>query len=244
MIKLYQFSRLWGLPNISPFCMKIETFLRMSNIEYKIRSINNPYKAPKGKLPFIKDGEKTVPDSELIINYLSEQYEIDLDSHLSDEQKIWSSLLTRLYSEHLYWIMLYFRWQYEPNWSKVKKDLFGHLPWYSNLVLPYMVQRKIKKTLYNQGIGRYSLDEVMVFAKEAIIDISYILKKHQYSVSDKPSAVDASSFAFLANLVYSPLDDPLTKCAIQNETLKIYCERMFTTYFKDYEIPAIKHTNQ
>ena len=244
MIKLYQFSRLWALPNISPFCMKIETYLRLANLEYKTRSINNPYKAPKGKLPFIKDGEKTIPDSELIINYLSKQYEIDLDSHLSEDQKILSSLLNKLYSEHLYWIMIYFRWQYEPNWPKIKKDLFGHLPWYSHFILPYVVRKKIKKALYNQGIGRYTLSEVMTFAKESIDDIVYILDKHHFSVADKPSTIDASSLAFLSNLVYSPLDDPLTRYATQNMSLKAYCKRMFNEYYKDFEMPSIIEPSQ
>ena len=35
MIKLYQFKRTFGLPNMSPFCMKVETWLRMAGLEYE-----------------------------------------------------------------------------------------------------------------------------------------------------------------------------------------------------------------
>ena len=36
MIKLYQFNPAWGLPNPSPFCMKVETYLRMVGLPYEV----------------------------------------------------------------------------------------------------------------------------------------------------------------------------------------------------------------
>lgn len=50
----------------------------LANIEYQsFPDVSNLRKAPKGKLPFITDGELTVPDSELIIAYLQEKYHVD-----------------------------------------------------------------------------------------------------------------------------------------------------------------------
>ena len=53
-VKLYQFPSAWGLPNPSPFCMKLEVFLRLAEIPYEIVTWPDPRKAPKGKLPFIE----------------------------------------------------------------------------------------------------------------------------------------------------------------------------------------------
>ena len=53
MIKLYQFKPAFGLPNASPFCMKLETYLRMAQLPFvapKI-SLGDIGRAPKGKLP-------------------------------------------------------------------------------------------------------------------------------------------------------------------------------------------------
>lgn len=36
MIELHQFRPFWGLPNASPFCMKVETYLRFRGIPYKV----------------------------------------------------------------------------------------------------------------------------------------------------------------------------------------------------------------
>ena len=41
MITLFQFQRYWGLPNISPFCLKLETYLRLAKIPYQVTSTRN-----------------------------------------------------------------------------------------------------------------------------------------------------------------------------------------------------------
>lgn len=65
MITLYQFKRTWGLPNLGHFNVKVETYLRMTDVPYKIVE-TMPLKAPKGKLPFIKEGDKKISDSNFI----------------------------------------------------------------------------------------------------------------------------------------------------------------------------------
>ncbi len=36
MIKLFQFAPAFGLPNASPFCMKLETYLRMAGLPFQL----------------------------------------------------------------------------------------------------------------------------------------------------------------------------------------------------------------
>ncbi len=55
MIILYQFPAVWGLPNASPFCMKVETYLRMTEIPYEPKLVMDPRKSPKGKIAFYKN---------------------------------------------------------------------------------------------------------------------------------------------------------------------------------------------
>ena len=60
-INLHQSPAAFGISNPSPFCMKVETYLRMIGEPFEIKSAD-PRKAPKGKLPFIKDGGIVVSD--------------------------------------------------------------------------------------------------------------------------------------------------------------------------------------
>jgi hypothetical protein len=61
MIRLYQFARVWGTPNLSPFCCKVETYLRIAGIPYEVVSAIPP-SAPKRKLPYIDDDGTAVSD--------------------------------------------------------------------------------------------------------------------------------------------------------------------------------------
>jgi glutathione S-transferase len=53
-VVLWQMQPLWGLPNPSPFCMKVETWLRMAGIPYEPRAIGGPPKSTTGKVPYIE----------------------------------------------------------------------------------------------------------------------------------------------------------------------------------------------
>jgi glutathione S-transferase len=83
MITLYQFPRFLGVPNMSPFCLKLEAWLRMAELKYDIREVTDPRKGPKGKLPYIRDNETKVADSAIIIDYLKKTYGVQLYIHLS-----------------------------------------------------------------------------------------------------------------------------------------------------------------
>ena len=57
-ITLYQYQPWMGLPNPSPFCMKLETYLRMAQLPFVAPqiSLRQMGRAPKGKLPYVRDG--------------------------------------------------------------------------------------------------------------------------------------------------------------------------------------------
>ena len=106
MIKLHQFARTWGIPNLSHFCCKLETYLRLADIPYQmVKSI--PTKAPKGKLPFIEDGNQSIADSDLIIQHLKQAYGDKLDADLTPSEKAISLSMQRLLEDHLFWITMY-----------------------------------------------------------------------------------------------------------------------------------------
>src|SRR3989338_5315260 len=128
MITLYQFPRVWGIPNPSPFCMRVETYLRMTALPYKSVYVTNPGKSPKGKLPHIEDGDVCMGDSGLIIDYLKTRYGDSLDQHLSPTERATAHAIERMLNEHFFWSIVYSRWVDEMYWPVTKKTFFGRLP--------------------------------------------------------------------------------------------------------------------
>src|SRR5689334_21420766 len=86
-IKLFVFPRMFAIPNLSPFCCKLETWLRIAQIPYEVVETRDPRTAPRRKLPYIEDDGVRIPDSEVVIEHLARRRSIDPDAHLSPAQR-------------------------------------------------------------------------------------------------------------------------------------------------------------
>lgn len=226
MIILYQFAPRWDLPNASPFCMKLETYLRMAKLPYQNKYVDDPRKAPKGKLPYIRDGEQTVADSSLIIQHLTRKYGDSLDAELTPEQIAQRTAMQRLVEEHLYWVMLYARWIDEDFWPTTKLAFFSHFPKLMRWMLPTLFRKGVIKAAYAQGIGRHSKDEIYQLGKEDLQAIATGLGDRPFFFGEKPTQIDASLYGFLANILDVPLETPLKAVAKFLPHLDTYCRRM------------------
>ena len=93
MIKLHGFGPNLGLPDASPFVLKIDAYLRLADIPFEsVSGMDNIRKAPKSKLPFITDpsitdGDQVISDSAFIVQHLQKKHAVNLDADLTEEQK-------------------------------------------------------------------------------------------------------------------------------------------------------------
>lgn len=51
---VHQLAGAWGLPSISPFCLKLDLYLRMVGIPYRTVVDATTFRGPKGKLAWIE----------------------------------------------------------------------------------------------------------------------------------------------------------------------------------------------
>ena len=232
MIKLYGFGQNLGLIDASPFVVKVHAFLKIAGIDYE--SVNNPRnisKSPKRKLPYITDGEKTVCDSQNIIAYLTQKYNVELDTELSTEQKANAYLIGKSLDENLYWCLVWSRWQHEATWSVVKNSFFKGLPFPISAIVPKMLRKKTIKALHAQGTGRHSENEVIDIANRSFQALSDLLGNKDYFYGDKPSSFDSTAYAFLASFIQAGIDNEINSKAKNFKNLVSYCERITNKYF-------------
>ena len=117
MITLYTFGPFFGQPDASPFVIKAMLLLKMAGLDYKAQPAA-PFKAPKGKLPYIDDDGEKVADSTFIRFHIEKKYGFDFDAGLTPEQKATGWALEKLCEDHLYWLVLAERWMDEGNFAK------------------------------------------------------------------------------------------------------------------------------
>lgn len=233
MIKLYQYEPALGLPSASPFCLKLETYLRMAQLPFvaPLVTLRDIGRAPKGKLPYVQDGTTVIADSNLIIDYLKTTYGDRLDVWLSAEQRAVALAFQRLLEENLYWALLYSRWMEPKGWADIKDVFFGKMPRPLRWFIAPLARRSMRQQLHGHGMGRHSAQEIYAIAARDITALADFLADKPYFMGDEPCALDASAYAFLANIVWVPLESALQQHALQYPRLEVYCRRMRSRYY-------------
>lgn len=233
MIKLHQFARTWGIPNLSHFCCKLETYLRLADIPYQmVKSI--PTKAPKGKLPFIEDGNQSIADSDLIIQHLKQAYGDKLDADLTPSEKAISLSMQRLLEDHLFWITMYTRWHYtEDNWKVNKKAIFSYFPPLIRDVVAAVYRVLIRRQIHGHGIARHSHEEIFQLGRHDIDALSDFLGNKPYFMGQKPTSLDATAYGFLVNTLVCPIESPVKEYARSKQNLVDYCQRISSEYYPE-----------
>ena len=226
MIKLYQYPPSWGM-NVSPFTLKLETWLKLSQLDYQVIPTTNPSKAPKGKLPFIEDVDGTrIADSSLIIDHLKRTRQIDPDHELTERQRAEAISLQRLFENHFYFIAAYSRWIDPAGWQTVRPAFFGFLPPVIRDLAAAFFRRQVKNMLHQEGLGRHSQNELYAMGRADLRAIAVLLGNRSYFFGEGPTTIDAVAYGFLANLFFVPVETELKRIGLEYDNLRLYCERL------------------
>jgi glutathione S-transferase len=226
MIKLYQYPLFWDR-NVSPFTLKLESWLKLSQLPYETVASINPGKGPKGKLPYIRDDDGTlIGDSSLIIDHLKRTRQIDPDHELTEPERAQALALQRLFEEHFYFILVYSRWCDPVGWDAVRPAFFRSLPPGLRDLVAAMVRRRVTRMLQQQGLGRHSQEELYAMARADLRTVSVQLGNRSYFYGDAPTTIDSIAYGFLANTLAVPVETEVKRIALEYDNLRLYCERL------------------
>jgi glutathione S-transferase len=232
-ILLHHIPGAWRLSSISPFCLKLETYLKMAGHDFQVVLDGNPSAAPKKKLPWIEYKGQKIGDSTLIIDYLTRQTGVDLNAGLSVRQRANARALRCLLEDHLYWVMVYDRWLVDQNWAWFKDVVLGSIPAPIRTVMQPLIRRQVKKQLAAQGIGRHSREEIHQMGIDDINAVADFLNDKAFMLGEEPSQVDASAYGQLANILQAPIETPVKEAGIKQKNLLSYCARMQNRFYPE-----------
>ena len=170
MITLYAFGPNFGLPDSSPFVTKSEVLLATSGLPFKIDT-SGFRKAPKGKLPYMNDGDKIVADSTFIRDHLQSVHGIDFDKGLTPEQRAIGWAFEKMCEDHLYWAIVDARWMVDANFDKGPRRFFDAVPAPIRPLDYWQVRRSVKRRS-TARLWRHTRREVETLAARDLDAIS------------------------------------------------------------------------
>jgi glutathione S-transferase len=234
MITLYNFGPAFGLPDPSPFVMKVETLLKMANLPYRTDTTGFG-KAPKGKLPYIDDEGVIVADSTFIRWHIEKKYRIDFDHGLDAAQKATAWAFEKMAEDQLYWVGVHDRWMNDENFRKGPSRFFDRVPAPVRPFVTAMIRRQLRKRLHGQGLGRHSPDEILALGTRSIDAIADFLGGKPFFMGNEPTGIDATMFAFACVALCPHFESRTRAAAERHENLRRYVGRMTARYYPGLE---------
>lgn len=226
-------AAVWGLSSASPFCVKLETWLRMAQIPFELQSLRGRARSATGKVPYIERADGSLlADSQRIIEMLGAERGIDLDAHLDAEQRATSHLLRKTIEESLYFAILWQRWAVDEHWSTVRENYFAELPYLLRNTVPNLIRNTVAKQLDAQGTGRRSPAEIYAIAEADVTAVATTLGDRDFCF-DEPSSIDAVAYGFFAGILAAPINDRLKQAVESHDNLVQFCARMKARYFAE-----------
>ena len=221
MITLYSYPELFGVADNNPYGLKTFAFLKLSRLPFQHEHIFDAKAAPRAQLPYLKDDDHEVGDSDAIVAYLTQKYALSLDSKLTPAQRTTEHFIRRTLDD-LYWVMSYSRWSDAEFWPIFKSEMLRTHPILTDAGMEAARKYNFERYYY-QGIGRYEREQVYARGLADLGAISSSMPREGFFFGAEPSTVDASVYGFLANIFFYPIDTPLKRFVSSDEGLVRHC---------------------
>ncbi|CAH1794049.1 unnamed protein product [Owenia fusiformis] len=244
-VKIVTIKRFKFIPNVSPFSLALETFMRLAKIQYEVEFANKLTENKEtGQLPFAIVNGVQVNDSQKIMSYLSELFDVDLDSELSPVEKVISHAFQKMMNEFTVLTYIYWRYVDHPEMFLTTDimdtpELFGISPddpeKTQNMI--DAARKYMHGKTHSQGVGRKPKEEIYKMGIDDLRGLSVYLGEKRFMFGDKASMVDCVLFSHLCQIVYIPLPTMPHKIMVENEckNLVAFCDRMKTLAWPDWD---------
>ncbi|MEC4723538.1 glutathione S-transferase family protein [Noviherbaspirillum sp. CPCC 100848] len=226
-VRIVGMRPVWGLRSPSPFCLKLETWLRMAEIPYETIALNKPPQSKTGKVPYmLLENGAALADSNIIIRTLARERGVDLDLERTPEEQARGHAILRMVEESLYFVAVWERWMLPEFWPVTRDGYFGTMPGPLRTLFAGLVRRKLKAALHGQGILRYEPDEIVARGVDDIRSLSALLGQQPFFLGERAGVVDATVYGALANLLGFPGHTPLKSAVEGCPNLIAFCRRI------------------
>jgi glutathione S-transferase len=235
MITLYSYPELFGVADNNGYGLKVFAFMRLAGLAFRHEHIFDASAAPRGQLPYIVDGDRTIGDSDTILAYLIDTYRLSIDAALDARQRDQSLLITRMLDD-LYWVMSYSRWKDDRYWPLFRDALMREHRSVTEAAL--LKAREFNFQRYHfQGIGRYPPDRAYARGLADLKVLADVIPASGYVHGAAPTSIDAGIYGFMANIFFYDIATPLREFVLAQPNIVRHCVAIHEAVTRNGEAP-------
>ncbi|XP_048239532.1 failed axon connections homolog [Haliotis rufescens] len=196
---LHQVGRAPYAPSMTPFAVKLETYLRMARIPYQVDECVLLHAAR----------------TQHCINFLNQKLGVDLNRDLSPADRGVAQAMKVMAEEHLYWFLVLFRWRFDND----KSFLSSAFNFKFGKCTMWMYRQHLNKQTWTQGLGRHTEGEITEMFKKDLQSMSDFMGTKKFLMGDEPCEADCAVFGQLSQFYWQFLGtghEDIIKVKVQN----------------------------
>lgn len=198
----------FNLPSLSPECIQVILFVKLSKAPVLIKPSKNPYFSFRNKYPIFKDGSIILTNVTDILNYLREKNH-GIDFGLNAKNCSESYAFINMLNSKLKPIIEFVFWGDLKNYEELSSPWFiKHMPPPFNYIYPKQRRNyanNLLETLYPNIENQEVLQSyIKSMAVECFSILATRLGKKTYFFGNSPTSLDVFVYSYLALLVKIP----------------------------------------
>ncbi|KJH50494.1 hypothetical protein DICVIV_03344 [Dictyocaulus viviparus] len=239
VVYLYQFPRCKEIPNLSPFCLKVETFLKVNKIPHEAKLFYmvthevilkvSPLvfgRSKYGLLPFVELNGEQIADSQIIISRLAKHFNVKSLSSARNEAIV--RFVDRTADNHTFLLHCTFKMMENDFFSMLLRNMGVNetlLPILSP-ILGFMMKWKVA-TRVSSGIGQLAIEEYRELLRKDYDSYRDLLGEQKFMFGDEITTADCTVFGQLATILYISTTNYASE-VLRDEypTLVAFCNRV------------------
>uniref|UniRef100_A0A7I4YCH3 GST C-terminal domain-containing protein n=1 Tax=Haemonchus contortus TaxID=6289 RepID=A0A7I4YCH3_HAECO len=228
IVYLYQFPRIKSVPNLSPYCLKVETFLKANKIPYEVCTLLMG-RSKYGLLPFIELNGEHIADSQIILHRLKTHFKVKPLPSPKDEAL--ARTIERTTENHTAPVIFKFKIVESSGNDYVMEMIpsLGLPQAFTPILAPLtscMIKRAVSKRVAT-SIGNFSDEDFKQLLRKDLDTYRDLLAGKKFFFGDEITSADCTLFSQLATTIYIPVDN-YAKNVIQDEypELVTFCDNI------------------
>ena len=206
----------------SPFCAKLELYVRLTERDYEIVNTDNR-KSPTKQLPYaIMDDGEVIAGSDHIVARL-EKSGPSLDEGLAGDAKAAATELEKKAEVVMYFGTLYTRWTDDAGWKACKGMVVEMLPPVIGSLFAPLIRKPVIKRAARHG---FATRDDLSKAVAVVGELSEALGDKPYLTGDAVRVADCCVWGQLAIAASTPTDNPLTEAIKSKPNLIEFVNRV------------------
>jgi len=236
MVYLCQFPCSPGLRSISPFSLKLETWFRLTGIQYT-NAYTTIFSKSTKQIPYVELNGKEFADTNIIIEKFKDVFQVDPDKDLDRRQRALGHTIIRMAEFHT--IQYAFYWRYGKKMPFFYEMAVGNWEQTMGLTFGFKNVQPIVSRIraYFSGVSRLSSAEQLVQCKKDFTAFSAFLGDQDYFLGTKnPTTTDCAMFGILVQFFKMPSKCPALENTLNSSynNLRCFVDRMQRKLWPDW----------